>query len=75
MFVMMKKKTAFDADLQSIICKIRENTTKKAWLVTYSTDKEDRLQDSVLAENYTEAYLAFMSIHKSSDEIIEIKEV
>ena len=75
MFVVMKKKPVFDDDLQSIICKIRENTTKKAWLVTYSTDKEDRLQDSVLAENYTEAYLAFMAKHGKNHEITEIKEV
>jgi hypothetical protein len=75
MFVMMKKKPAFNADLQSIICKIREITTQNAWIVTYSSDKENRLQETVFAENYTEAYLAFMFTHQRSDEITEIKEV
>jgi hypothetical protein len=75
MFVMMKKKPVFDADLQTMLCKIREIMPKKCWKVTYSTNKEDRLCTEVFADTYTSAYLAFMSIHKSSDEITEIKEV
>lgn len=47
----------------------------KKWSVTYSPDKEQRLTTTVEADTYTSAYLAFMSIHKSSDEITEIKEV
>ena len=47
----------------------------KKWLVTYSPDKEQRLTTTVEAEDYTNAYLAFMSTHERSDEITDIKEV
>lgn len=47
----------------------------KKWLVTYSSDKENRITTTVEAEDYTKAYLAFTFTHKRSDEIIELKEV
>lgn len=74
MFVMMKKKPVFDADLQSIICKIRQILPKKCWKVTYSTNKEDRICTEVFADTYTEAYLAFLSEHGHDVFVVDIQE-
>ena len=74
MFVIMKKKPQFDCDLQTIICKIRELQRKKCWRVTYSTDKEDRLSVEILADTYTDAYLAFLSEHGHDAFVVDIQE-
>ena len=74
MFVMMKKKPAFDDDLQTMLCKIREIIPKKCWKVTYSTNKEDRLCAEVFADTYTEAYLAFLSDHGHDAFVVDIQE-
>ena len=74
MTIIIKKPMRKSIDLQSMVDKIRAVSPKRRWMVTYSTNKEDRIRTTVEADTYTAAYLAVLSVCGKDAYVIDIQE-